>query len=51
MGEVGQEGVVVGGLVADGHAARLVVCGDEDEGIVGVGVVEVHSGLHGVAHL
>ena len=51
MGEVGQEGVVVGGLVADGHAACLVVCGDEDEGIVGVGVVEVHSGLHGVAHL
>ena len=51
VGEVGQEGVVVGGLVADGHAARLVVCGDEDEGVVGVGVVEVHSGLHGVAHL
>ena len=51
MSEVGQEGVVVGGLVADGHAARLVVCGDKDEGVVGVGAVEVHSGLHGVAHL
>ncbi len=51
MGEVRQEGVVVGGLVADGHAAGLVVGGDEDEGIVGVGVLELHSCLHGVAHL
>ena len=51
VGEVRQEGIVVGGLVADGHAAGLVVGGDKDQGLVGVGVVEVHRSLHGVAHL
>ena len=51
MGQVGQEGVIVGGLVADGHAARLVVGGDEDQRLVGVGVVEINCGLNGIAHL
>ena len=49
--QIGQEGVVVGGLVADGHAAGLVVGGDEDQSLVGVGVIEVHRSLHRVAHL
>ncbi len=47
MREVGKEGVVVGGLVADGQAARLVVGGDENQGLVGVLVVEIDGGLHG----
>ena len=51
MCQIGQEGVVVGGFVADGHAAGLVVGGDKDQSLVGVGVVEVHRSLHGVAHL
>ena len=50
MGQVGEEGVIVGGLVADGHAARLMVGGDEDQRLVGVGVVEINCGLNGVAH-
>ena len=51
MGQIGQEGVVVGGLVADGHTAGLVVSGDKDQGLVGVLVLELHSCLHGVAQL
>ena len=51
MGQVRQEGVVVGGLVADGHTAGLVVGGDENQGIIGVLLLELHGSLHGVAHL
>ena len=51
MGQVGQEGIVVGGLVANAQAAGLVVSGHQDQGIIGMLGVELHSGLHRVVHL
>ena len=51
MGQVGQKGVVVGGLVANAQAAGLVVSGHQDQGIIGMLGVELHSGLHRVVHL
>ena len=51
MGQVGEEGIIIGGLVTDAHTARLMVGRDEDQRLVRVHVVELHRGLHGVAHL
>ena len=49
MGQVGQEGVVVGGLVADGQTAGLVVGSDQDQGLIGVLAGKIHRSLHGIA--